>query len=97
MHTSVGDLVYSRFLGKDIIILNSETIAKELLENRSGNYSDRPYLVTNDLSVLHSPTVLPISVHILDAGSASTLYSYLAVIGGGCTGVFFIRLFERMQ
>ena len=44
-----GDLVYSRLLGKDIIIINSEKIAKDLLENRSKNYSDRPYLITNEL------------------------------------------------
>jgi hypothetical protein len=44
-----GDLVYSRLLGKDIIILNSENVAKELLENRSKNYSDRPYLITCEL------------------------------------------------
>jgi cytochrome P450 len=44
-----GDLVYSRLLGKDIIILNSENVAKELLENRSKNYSDRPYLITSKL------------------------------------------------
>ena len=41
-----GDLVYSRLLGKDIIIINSEMVAKELLENRSKNCSDRPYLIT---------------------------------------------------
>ena len=44
-----GDLVYSRLLGKDIIIINSEKVAKELLENRSKNYSDRPYLITCEL------------------------------------------------
>ena len=44
-----GDLVYSRLLGRDIIIINSEKIAKDLLENRSKNYSDRPFLITNDL------------------------------------------------
>ncbi|KAF8550832.1 cytochrome P450 [Imleria badia] len=46
---SYGDLVYSRLLGKDIIIINSEKIAKDLLENRSMNYSDRPYLITNEM------------------------------------------------
>ena len=45
-----GDIVYSRLMGKDIIIINSEKIAKELLENRSRNYSDRPYLITNEMS-----------------------------------------------
>ncbi|KAI9459790.1 cytochrome P450 [Boletus coccyginus] len=44
-----GDLLYSRLLGKDIIIINSEKVAKDLLENRSRNYSDRPYLITSDL------------------------------------------------
>lgn len=47
----VGDLVYSRLLGKDIIIINSERVAEDLLENRSSNYSDRPYLITSELSV----------------------------------------------
>ncbi|KAF8549585.1 cytochrome P450 [Imleria badia] len=44
-----ASLVYSRLLGKDIIILSSEKIAKDLLENRSKNYSDRPYLITRDM------------------------------------------------
>ncbi|KAF9230060.1 hypothetical protein BU15DRAFT_57650, partial [Melanogaster broomeanus] len=37
-----GDLVYSRLFNQDIIIINSEKIAKDLLEDRSSNYSDRP-------------------------------------------------------
>ncbi|KAF9237050.1 cytochrome P450, partial [Melanogaster broomeanus] len=41
-----GDLVYSRFFNQDIIIINSEKIAKDLLEDRSSNYSDRPNVVT---------------------------------------------------
>ncbi|KAH7883254.1 cytochrome P450 [Phlebopus sp. FC_14] len=41
-----GDLLYSRFFNQDIIIINSETIAKELLEDRSANYSDRPDIAT---------------------------------------------------
>ncbi|KAG6371202.1 cytochrome P450 [Boletus reticuloceps] len=44
-----GDLVYSRLLGKDIIIINSEKIANDLLEVRSKNYSDRPNFVTLEL------------------------------------------------
>ncbi|KAH7915525.1 cytochrome P450 [Hygrophoropsis aurantiaca] len=39
-----GDLVYARFVNQDIVIINSEKIAKDLLEKRSSNYSDRPYL-----------------------------------------------------
>ncbi|KAF8123434.1 cytochrome P450 [Boletus edulis] len=45
-----GDLVYSRLLGNDIIIINSEKIAKDLLEIRSRNYSDRPNFITLELS-----------------------------------------------
>ncbi|KAH0835858.1 cytochrome P450 [Lanmaoa asiatica] len=44
-----GDLVYSRLLGKDIIIINSEKVAKDLLEQRSQNYSDRPQFITSEL------------------------------------------------
>lgn len=47
----LGDLIYTRTLGRDIIIINSEAVAKELLDNRSKNYSDRPFLVTRDLQV----------------------------------------------
>lgn len=44
-----GDIIYTRNLGSDIIIINSEAVAKELLENRSKNYSDRPYMATKSL------------------------------------------------
>ncbi|KAG8216723.1 cytochrome P450 [Butyriboletus roseoflavus] len=44
-----GDLVYTQLLGKHIVIINSEKIAKDLLEYRSRNYSDRPSFVTNEL------------------------------------------------
>ncbi|KAF9237852.1 cytochrome P450 [Melanogaster broomeanus] len=41
-----GDLVYTRLFNQDIIIINSEKVAKDLLEDRSSNYSDRPNIVT---------------------------------------------------
>ncbi|KAF8553333.1 cytochrome P450 [Imleria badia] len=44
-----GDLIHTRLLGKHIIIINSEKVAKELFDQRSRNYSDRPYLITNEL------------------------------------------------
>ncbi|KAG1753366.1 cytochrome P450 [Suillus lakei] len=44
-----GGLVYTRLFSQDNIIINSEEIARELLENRSHNYSDRPELPTNKL------------------------------------------------
>ncbi|EGN96539.1 hypothetical protein SERLA73DRAFT_184621 [Serpula lacrymans var. lacrymans S7.3] len=44
-----GNIVYSRLFGQEIIILNSEEVAKDLLERRSRNYSDRPQYITTDL------------------------------------------------
>ncbi|KAH7913777.1 cytochrome P450 [Hygrophoropsis aurantiaca] len=53
-----GDLVYSRMLNQEIVVVNSETIAKDLLEHRSSNYSDRPEIVTSDLCGVGFNTVL---------------------------------------
>ncbi|KAH7907164.1 cytochrome P450 [Hygrophoropsis aurantiaca] len=41
-----GDLVYARLFNQNIIIVNSEKIAKELLEKRSNIYSGRPFIAT---------------------------------------------------
>ena len=48
---SPGDLVYTRLLNQEVIVLNSEEVAKDLLEQRSYNYSDQPAIIrmTNDL------------------------------------------------
>ncbi|KAL4062926.1 cytochrome P450 [Scleroderma citrinum] len=40
-----GGIIYSKLLGMDFIVINSEKVALELLEQRSAIYSDRPYLV----------------------------------------------------
>ncbi|KAH7907494.1 cytochrome P450 [Hygrophoropsis aurantiaca] len=44
-----GDIVYSRLLNIEIVTINSQKVAKELLEHRSHNYSDRPLVSINDL------------------------------------------------
>ncbi|KAG8215888.1 cytochrome P450 [Butyriboletus roseoflavus] len=44
-----GDIVYTRVLGQDVIVLNSEEVAIELLEKRSHKYSDRPVFSAADL------------------------------------------------
>ncbi|OJA10464.1 hypothetical protein AZE42_05710 [Rhizopogon vesiculosus] len=49
MRETYGDIVYTRLLNMDMIILNSEEVANELLEGRSRIYSDRPYIATIDL------------------------------------------------
>ncbi|KAF9235573.1 cytochrome P450 [Melanogaster broomeanus] len=52
-----GDIIHSRLLGKDIIIINSEKVAKDLLEDRSRNYSDRPHLLASELFGIDFNTV----------------------------------------
>jgi len=42
-------MVYSRLFGQDNIVINSEDIARDLLEHRSQNYSDRPEIATNEM------------------------------------------------
>ncbi|KAG1775192.1 cytochrome P450 [Suillus placidus] len=44
-----GDIIHSRILNQDVIILNSEEVARALLEKRSSNYSDRPRFATMEL------------------------------------------------
>ncbi|KIJ67345.1 hypothetical protein HYDPIDRAFT_84029 [Hydnomerulius pinastri MD-312] len=47
--TYAGDLLYTHVLGQEIIVLNSEELACEILEKRSRKYSDRPVISTADL------------------------------------------------
>ncbi|KAG1858561.1 cytochrome P450 [Suillus subluteus] len=53
-----GKIIHSRILGIDMIIINSESIARELLDKRSGIYSDRPVIPTNEMAGLGFNTVL---------------------------------------
>ncbi|KAG1837779.1 cytochrome P450 [Suillus subalutaceus] len=41
-----GDLIFVRNLDEDIVVINSQHIAEDLLDKRSRIYSDRPYLAT---------------------------------------------------
>ncbi|EGO24745.1 hypothetical protein SERLADRAFT_449501 [Serpula lacrymans var. lacrymans S7.9] len=43
-----GDIIYSRLLNQEIIVINSEKVARDLLDHRSGNFSDRPTIVTTE-------------------------------------------------
>ncbi|OJA08488.1 hypothetical protein AZE42_02840 [Rhizopogon vesiculosus] len=52
-----GDIVYSHFFNQEIIVINSEKVATELLEKRSQNYSDRPKIPTNSLFGLDFNTI----------------------------------------
>ncbi|KAI9457673.1 hypothetical protein HD554DRAFT_2141611 [Boletus coccyginus] len=41
-----GDIVYTRLLNTDVVVLNSPSVVMELLEKRSQIYSDRPFIAT---------------------------------------------------
>ena len=41
-----GDLIFTRILDQEVIVINSQDIGQALLEKRSGVYADRPYLAT---------------------------------------------------
>ena len=41
----IGGLIYVNVLGKPMVIINKLEIARELLDKRGANYSDRPRLV----------------------------------------------------
>jgi len=43
-----GDIVYSRVLNQDIVIISSLQVARDLLDKRSAIYSDRPQLRMNE-------------------------------------------------
>ncbi|KIJ08454.1 hypothetical protein PAXINDRAFT_18409 [Paxillus involutus ATCC 200175] len=45
-HADYGDIVYSRVLNQDVIILGKHPLACDLLEKRSQIYSDRPFIAT---------------------------------------------------
>jgi len=47
-----GDIIYARLLNKPLVVINSEEVARDLLELRSGIYSDRPQ------SIVYEPWVL---------------------------------------
>ncbi|KAG1745097.1 cytochrome P450 [Suillus paluster] len=53
-----GKIIHSRVLGIDMIIISSETIARELVDGRSAIYSDRPVIPTNAMAGLTFNTVL---------------------------------------
>ncbi|KAF9238521.1 cytochrome P450 [Melanogaster broomeanus] len=53
-----GDLLHVRLLGQDFIVLNSEKVARALLEQRSAIYSDRPVIPTHEMFGMGFSTVM---------------------------------------
>ena len=40
-----GDVIYLSVVGRPIVVLNSAEAARDLMDKRSANYSDRPRIV----------------------------------------------------
>ncbi|KAG2093328.1 cytochrome P450 [Suillus discolor] len=62
--TEYGEIVYSRLFSQDVVIINSERIARDLLDRRSHNYSTRPPELKDVLDFFshdYSSTFLPYS------------------------------------
>jgi cytochrome P450 len=53
-----GDLIYFRLLGLDFIVVNSEKVARSLMNQRSAIYSDRPFTAANKLFGVDFSTVM---------------------------------------
>lgn len=45
LHDLEGDLIYMEVLGHRMIVINSQNIARDLLEKRGARYSNRPRMV----------------------------------------------------
>ncbi|TCD66640.1 hypothetical protein EIP91_001107 [Steccherinum ochraceum] len=58
-----GDVVFARFFGVPVIILNSVGAAQDLLVKRSGNYSDRPAFVAMR-ELVGWDTMLPLLTYV---------------------------------
>jgi len=43
---SLGNLVFVRILDQEVVVINDQNVAQDLLDKRSRIYSDRPYLAT---------------------------------------------------
>jgi len=41
-----GDLIFARILDQEVVVINSQQVARALLEKHSRSYADRPYLAT---------------------------------------------------
>lgn len=48
----IGDIMYINILGQPMIVIGSVDIALELMDKRSGIYSDRPFSTLDDMLVL---------------------------------------------
>jgi hypothetical protein len=49
MWSRPGDLTYLNMAGQPVVVINSRKVALELLDRRSGIYSERPHNVVVDI------------------------------------------------
>ncbi|KAG2354665.1 cytochrome P450 [Suillus spraguei] len=63
-----GDIIYARLLNKPVIVINSEEIARDLLEGRSTIYSDKPQ------SIVYEPFAVDFNTALLPYGDRWRLH-----------------------
>ena len=76
--SSPGNLVYCTLFGRQILIIQTMDVAKALLEQRSGVYSDRPPVKANKEYAKYTgfPIVLPINLYSIGSEFNSALLRY---------------------
>lgn len=87
----LGDIIYVRLFDTDIIVLNSASIAMELLDKRSRIYSDRPFYTTVEPCVSYSLDRELFTDPPLDTGTIATLLLCDTVNIGDCAGEYSSR------
>jgi hypothetical protein len=91
-----GDLLYVRLLGQDFVVLNSEKVARALLDQRSTLYSDRPVIPTH---TLYDPRFPFVATWLTERsqGSAWILVRscYPTVTSGGFIENFSTKLYDQ--
>lgn len=93
----IGDMVYTKLFGQDNIVINSEKIARALLEHRSQNYSDRPEIATNELyDLLKDRVFLSLSPE-LDLALTTLLRSCDTIADGVFIAKFFTSHSGKMS
>ena len=88
----IGDIFMIRVLNQDIVVINSEKIAKDLLDRRSSIYSDRPFLAALDpCAVVNFRWCMSLTPASLGLAGPSTWGGLRMVTGGAHRGECFIR------
>ena len=89
-----GNVVHLDVLGQSMIVLDSYRVARELLDKRSANYSDRPDSIMANLcvsSAVRSITVYDTQLRLIGLALNAPFHSIITAIDGASTDAFFTK------